>query len=899
MELTLVTYGGGTILKNVFNSIAILLNANGGLLQPLMIIALSCGGIWALSKAFFSGSPEVIVLRFFLPVIAITSLILLPTTSVKIEDVLTDSDPHKVDNVPLVLAFTAQVISTVGYQITDAIESVMHVPDDTNYNSTGMVFGSETALDISKFRISNAVLEQNLKRFSKQCVFYDLALNRYTLNDLKKTRDLWDFLERKTSNVRMIPYTDPTDSKKGSTYLTCQQALKTMKPIFESEKGFQSKQEIAKHLPLTFQALTGIKRSQEELIGQQLTMNILSNELTGGQYAKSRAQAQQKSTYHTLGALASSSLVTMRAVLESIIYASIIFIIPFSVLPGGISFITNWIWLTLWIQLWPPFYAILNYVMHSKARGVTAAIFQGLATDEQGLSFFTSIGLSNLNEDIFALSGYLAASIPFISWAIIKGGVSSFIHLAGSLMTPAHAAATATAGEQATGNISLGNLNYGQLSYGNTTGFQKNMAPSLSEGYFTESSGNLKTTYAGNEAIIDQATSKFRMAISSDDAIVNNFQKAQQSAEMITESHQKNYMESISSSGRNMSDLTTHLSESQNYSDMRSSREAYDVQESTRYLQSQANSLSEQYGISSRDGMSLLMSARQLTTGLRSIPVLGSLVEGICTAIPEYQRGTFKDELANSALNIVNSEDFQTNYQKVSDFAKSSSHSNLHDEGLRLVDAYSRSLDEVASTQEQFQFAKSRSDQISDTASWAEQHTQAIRKSLDQDLFNWASNRYGFGEAKRILTNGDDAEASELLQEFVGTLKQSSEVYSLHNEFQQQSERFDSAFPMPNKHEELEEMYKVADEKMSPFRSSKVDFQKINKDFDEQMRNSSDAFEDKSNSLRHSNEDKEAQMKSHLQSMDDDQAVSRLYGGIVNNITGNQKSHFAPLGWKE
>jgi conjugal transfer mating pair stabilization protein TraG len=898
MNFTLVTYGGGTILKDIFNSIAILLNNNGGVFQSLMILALSCSSIWAISKALFSGQLQALFLQFLFPVIAITSFVMLPRASVHIEDVLTGNS-YKVDNVPLLLARTAETISSLGYYVTDAIETVMHVPGDTNYNSTGMVFGSETALDMSKYKISNPVLEQNLKRFSKQCVFYDLALNRYSLNELKQTRDLWEFLEKNSSKVRMIPYTDPTDVKKKSTYLTCQNALKEMKPIFEKEKGYYGKQDIVKNLPLTFQALTGIKRGQEELISQQLMMNVLSNELAGEQYAKTRAQVQQKNTYQILGALASNSLVIMRAVLEAIIYASVIFVIPFSVLPGGITFITNWLWLTIWIQLWPPFYAIINYIMHSVARGKAAAILQWLSDADSGLSFFTSIGLSNLNDDIFALSGYLAASIPFISYAIVKGGISSFMHLAGSLMTPAHSAATSAAGEQSTGNLSLGNVNYGQTSYGNTTGLQRNMAPSLSEGYFTESTGSLRTTYAGDEAIIDQASSKFRMAVSSDDAITNSFQKSQQNAEMITESSQKNYMESVSSSGRNMTDLTSHLSQSQSYSDMQSSREAYDVQESARFLQSQANSLSEQYGISSRDGMSILMSARQLTKGLRSIPVLGSIVDGICTAIPEYQRGTFKDELANSALNIVNSEDFQTNYQKVSDFATSSSHTSLNDEGLRLVDGYTRSLDEVASTQEQFQFAKSRSDQISDTASWAEQHTQVIRKSLDQDLLNWASDTYGFGEAKRILTSGSEAEASELVQKFVGSVKQSFDGHSLHSDFQKQSERFESAFPMPDKQAELEKMYQRADEHISSFSFSKVDFHESNRDFDTRMENASNAFESKLNSVRHSNESKETEMRSHLQSQDDDWAVSRLYGGVISNITGNQKSHVAPLGWNK
>lgn len=891
MDLTVVTYGGGDTSRDIFNSLALLLDHHGGFPHPLILLALTCTALWAILKALYSSQPQILFLRFILPTIATISVIMLPTTSVRIEDVLTGNS-YKVDNVPTVLARVSELISSIGYYSTKAIETVMHVPNDTNYNSTGMVFGAENSLDISKYQISNAVLEQNLKRFAKQCVFYDLALNRYTLNDLKTTNDLWNFLEKNSSKTRMIPYTDPEDKKKATIYLSCQNAMKTMAPIFEKEKRYQGKQDIVKNLPLTFQALTGIKRSQEELISQQLMMNLLSGELAGEQYAKARAAAQQKNTYQILGALASTNLVKMRAALEAIIYASFLFVIPFSLLPNGFFFIYNWLWLNIWIQLWPPFYAIINYIMHSVARAQTAAIFQGLSDENSGLSFFTSMGLSNLYEDIFVLSGYLAASIPFISYAIVKGGISSFMHLAGSLMTPAHAAATTTAGEQATGNLSLGNMNYGQLSYGNSTGFQRNMAPSISEGYFVESSGNIRTTYSGNEAIIDQSTSKFRMAISSDDAIIDNFQKSHQNAEMITESHQKGYLDSISNSSRNMTDLTSHLSQSQNFSDSQSSREAYDVQESARFLQSKAESLSEQFGISSGDSLSILISARQLTQGFRNIPFVGSMVDAACSVLPEYQHSTRKEEIANSAINIANSEDFQTNYQRVADFANSTSYTNLSDEGKRLVEGVSHSFDEVASNQQQYQLAKSRSDQISDTASWAEQHSQMIRKSLDQDLFNWAVEKHGFSEAKRILTNGSEQEANTLVEQFVGTLKNSYDDNGLHSKFESQSQLYESNSPFSNSQAQNETIDQISDVHSSHFTT-------MRESSDVGYRDNKSRVDESFSQIKSRLEASESSLSNRIKAQDEEWAVSRLYGGMINNVVGSQNRVSPPLGWSE
>jgi conjugal transfer mating pair stabilization protein TraG len=750
MALTIYTYGGGDILRKVFDSLAIL--TSGGMFQSLVMIGLICGAFWAIVKCFFSPRLETFFLKFLLPALAVTSLLMLPRTKVHIEDAYTRA-PYAVDNVPWLIAVPAEFISTLSYHITAAIETVMHVPNDMTYNKTGMVFGSETALDMRKYRLSNAVLEQNLKRFSKQCVFYDVALKKYSLDQLKKSTDLWKFLGENTSNVRMISYTDPLNPKKEDRYLSCKEAVKIMTPIFKKEKEYYASQDLVKHLPLTFQALTGIKKQSEELISQQLMMQLFDGELSSENFAKSRAYMQQKSTYHVLGALASTSLVTLRGILEALIYASVIIIIPLAVLPNGVSYVANWLWMLIWIHLWPPFYAITNYILQIIAQGRAKAIIAGLGDSEMGLSFFTNSGLATLYDDMFAMCGYLATLVPFIAYAVVKGGISSFMHLSSSLLSPGQSAASAAASEQATGNYSFANASYGQTSYENTSSLQHNLAPNLSSGHFTHNQGNISTTYTPDEALIRHNSSELRWGVSSDSALTESFQKSQQSADAYTESQQKSYSESLSSHGRWMSDFTSHLSQSQNYNDSFSEREAYDIQESARYLKGQSESLSKQYGISEHESMSMLLSG--------NVPLIGGA---------SYGRNSTTDEAANTAYNISQTEDFQKNIQRINDFAKTSAHSTLTDEGMRIAEGTSRSFDEVKSTQEQYQVAKNHSEQISDTSSWAQQNSQLIRKALNQDMVNWATERLGFDEAKRVLTTGSNDEKSQLVNDFVQSL---------------------------------------------------------------------------------------------------------------------------------
>lgn len=750
MDGTIYTYGGGEILRNIFNSIAIM--TNGGLFKSLFMIGMACGAFWVIAKAFFSTQIETIFLRFFLPALAITSLLMLPKAKVHIEDGYTKA-PIVIDNIPWLIAKPSEMISTLGYKVTEGVEKVMHVPDDISYCKTGMVFGSETAMDMKKYRLSNATLEQNLKKFSKQCVFYDLALNKYTLDQFKRSTDIWKFLEENTSKVRMIPYTDPVDSKKSVVYLNCQNAVKTMKPIFEKEKNYCAKQDMAKNLPLTFQALTGLQKDKEELISQQLMMQLFDGELGSDNLAKTRAYMQQKSTYHVLGSLAASSLVTMRAILEALIYSSVIFVIPLAVLPGGFSFITNWLWMLIWIQLWPPFYAITNYIIQLVSQGQAKQVLEGLNSGDKGLSFFTNSGLAQLHEDMFALSGYMALLVPFISYAVIKGGISSFMHLSSSLTSPGQSAASSAATEQTTGNYSFANTSFGQTSYENATAQQHNQAPTLSTGYFTENNGSLSTTYTPDETLLRHHSSELRWGVSSDSAITESFQKAQQSSQAFTESQQKSYMESLSTQARHLSDLSSHLSQGQNYNENISEREAYDIQESARFLKNEAHNLSQQYGISEHESMSLLIGG--------NIPVIGG---------GSYGRNSTTDEATNEARNISKGEDFQRHLQNVNDFAKSKAYTSLTDEGIRLAESASQSIDESTTAQKHYSAAKSHSEQLSETSSWAQQNTQSIRRALNQDLVNWTIDNRGFEEGKRLLTTGGDGERAALVSDFISSL---------------------------------------------------------------------------------------------------------------------------------
>jgi conjugal transfer mating pair stabilization protein TraG len=88
-------------------------------------------------------------------------------------------------------------------------------------------------------------------------------------------------------------------------------------------------------------------------------------------YAEMKALLQQNYTFETVGRLAAKVLPIMKAIIEALEYACFIFIIPLCMIPNGYRFLFNWAATLVWLQVWAPTYAILNFIMNIAARAST------------------------------------------------------------------------------------------------------------------------------------------------------------------------------------------------------------------------------------------------------------------------------------------------------------------------------------------------------------------------------------------------------------------------------------------------------------------------------------------------------------------------------------------------
>jgi conjugal transfer mating pair stabilization protein TraG len=107
----------------------------------------------------------------------------------------------------------------------------------------------------------------------------------------------------------------------------------------------------------------------------------------------------------------------------------------------------------IWIQLWPPLYAILNYVATlASAKNLAAAAKMG--SGAAGLALETASRVYNGAVSDQAIAGYMVISIPIIATAIIKGGEVAFAAVTGA--SSIQSAASSEGAQTSKGLISQG-----------------------------------------------------------------------------------------------------------------------------------------------------------------------------------------------------------------------------------------------------------------------------------------------------------------------------------------------------------------------------------------------------------------------------------------------------------
>jgi conjugal transfer mating pair stabilization protein TraG len=179
---------------------------------------------------------------------------------------------------------------------------------------------------------------------------------------------------------------------------------------------------------------------------------------------RAQAVAQQNATWLNYGKVAEQALPVFRNVIEAITYALFPLFVLLLLLTSGretmIAF-KGYAAILIWIQLWPPLYAVLNY-MASIYAAYDLAAAADLGTGAKALSLQTASTIYSRAISGEAIVGYLAISIPFIAWAALKRMENFGTALVGGL-SGLQGMLSGSTGSAAVGNVNMGNVAMDQL----------------------------------------------------------------------------------------------------------------------------------------------------------------------------------------------------------------------------------------------------------------------------------------------------------------------------------------------------------------------------------------------------------------------------------------------------
>ena len=771
MAYEIYTYGNGEILKGVFDAIAMCLNGQSGtLFEPLKRLGLITGTFWAAIYAIYGDQIKVFT-SWIVPMVAILHVLFLPSTSVWIHDPVTHYH-QKVDHVPYGLAAFAGYVSKIGHLVTEQVERIFSLPDDLRYQKSGSLFASNLIQQAKTFHITNEDMAENMRSFVGQCVVYDAMLGRkYTLEDLRQSDDIWGLVSTQASPVRSMLWRDPRvpdEARARPQIIPCREAVSRFnrlwgqeldrastlygKKVFGKNSLINPRTELLKYLPLAYTVLGDMAKSAADILKQQMMIFAVVEGIehqstalgNSPNFAARRAYLQQRSTYETLGAMAGETLPTMKAVLEAIAYACFLFVIPLALLPFGYRFLLSWAQILLWLQMWAPLYAILNYIMTMAARSKSLAALS--LSNEAGVTIATSVGLANVNADIAAMAGYLAMSIPFLCIALVKG-VGSFVHMASHLGNVSQGAASMAAGEVTSGNFSFGNISEGNRQIANTNMMSQSMAANYRASSFQMSDGRMDmTTMADGSQIANIGVSNLPVSLN-----MAETQSAQYS-QMASQSYQKALnqsqasSESLSNSGRTLIDLSERLNHGEQMTDGMNRNIQTEQSRAVNKSMQMIKDFAHQNQIDEGKSAELLMNAsfgKGLSTGLFGASVGGG------TAV----RGS-DQEIFTEAQKYAESRDFQQAARESMQAASSLSHTLSDEKSRSLAESVSGSFETGVQQRDEASKSFQQADSYNKQAMETQTQAATLNANYNQEFFDWLGHQQADHTAGHIGKQG-------------------------------------------------------------------------------------------------------------------------------------------------
>lgn len=510
-------YQNSASLFGVFNAAAAI-HASGDYASAVAAVAF-CGFVAALVAYAFA--PEKLQgWKWLGTVVLVFSILIVPKVTVGIVDKTGGTPVQVVDNVPFGAAVLGSLTSTIGHTLTGLFETAFQVipgagalPNELRYEQNGLMFGNRLIRETGGVVFQDPNFRTDLINFIHNCTTYDLLDGTISPATFSTSDDVWSLMA--TPNpARFTPLTNTT----GTTVDTCPNAYVNLSGRIPAQisriqgqlafrlnptlPGTTAASVIAGQIQQAYlkNSIASASATAADIIRQNAVLNAIAdtgqivgqkvNDPAAMVLAVGRAQgvAQQNAAWINAGKTAEQALPVFRNVIEAVTYALFPLFVLLLLLTSGresLMAFKGYAAILIWIQLWPPLYAVLNY-MASIYAAYDIASAADLGTGTKVLALQTASAIYSRTISGEAVVGYLSISIPFIAWAALKRMENFGTAMVGGLSGLQAMLGSAT-GSAALGNTSLGNvaMDQTQLAPNRTSAFMSSWQNDLTGDSFS------------------------------------------------------------------------------------------------------------------------------------------------------------------------------------------------------------------------------------------------------------------------------------------------------------------------------------------------------------------------------------------------------------------------------
>lgn len=501
-------YQNSDSLIGIFNAIAAI-RGSGTYLSAVAAVAF-CGFVAAL-LAYAFAPQKLQGWQWLASVVLVYSVLFVPRVTVGIVDKTGGAPVKTVDNVPFGVALFGGITSTIGNTLTELFETAFQIipgnsnlPSELTYQKNGMMFGNRLIRDTGNVVFQDPNFRTDLINFIYNCTMYDLIDGTIDPAAFSKSGDVWSLM----GNPNPARFTTLTGSGGAATADTCPNAYNNLSgripaqiTLIQGKLAFQlnptlpgpaAAAVIANQIQQAYikNSIADAAATSADIIRQNAMLNAINdtsqiigqkvNDPASMVLAVGRAQAvaQTNASWINNGKIAEQALPIVRNVVEALAYALFPIVVLLLFLTSGretMMAMKSYIAVLIWIQLWPPLYAILNYMASIYAASeLSAAANVGAGLKALSLTTASSIYSNAISSE--AVVGYLTISIPFIAWAALKR-MENFGNTVVGGLSGLQAAVTGSTSSSAVGNVNMGNVGMDQmqLAPNRTSAFMSSM----------------------------------------------------------------------------------------------------------------------------------------------------------------------------------------------------------------------------------------------------------------------------------------------------------------------------------------------------------------------------------------------------------------------------------------